>query len=237
MNFNNSFLKPSLKLYMLVLAALIVSSCGKNSDNGSVKTGAGNDSLVQTNSKEAPKESFDIKYSLVGKREGKMEMIRNNDKLKIVFDFESGGVKSINELYLLNDTVFTVIRQGSSKVGSRTGFKNFKEAYTGNELIIGASELSKYLENTKMIDKEKVLGYDCEIYELSDRTLVSVYNKKYVLKISKPLYIAFATSLTIDPDISPKEFKLPDDLEYYDKDKRIIKFGTKEDSIAYYNKK
>jgi hypothetical protein len=236
MNFNNLFHKSSLKLCLLVLAALIVSSCGKNSGNGSVKTGEGKDSLVQS-SKEADKESFDIKYTLVGKREGKMEMIRNNDKLKIVFDFESGGVKSINELYLLNDTVFTVIRQGPSKVGSRTGFKNFKEAYTGNELIIGASELSKYLENTKMIDKEKVLGYDCEIYELSDRTLVSVYNKKYVLKISKPLYIASATSLTIDPEISPKEFQLPDDLEYYDKDKRVIKFGTKEDSIAYYNKK
>lgn len=237
MNLFKSDIKSALKFYLVCLTSLFILSCGKSSNNDTIKSGAGNDSLKQSGIKEVPKENFIIKYELIGKREGKMEMIRNNDKLKIEFDFESGGVKSINQFYLLNDTVYTVIRQGGSKVGSRTGFKNFKEAYTGNELIIGASELSKYFEGSKIKDKEKVLGYDCDIYELSDRTLVSVYNKKYILRISKPLYIATATSLVIDPEFSPKIFELPGDVEYYDKDKKIIKFGTKEDSIAYYNKK
>lgn len=236
---NRSFflIRTSLRIFAVLLLTAVISSCGKESNTGSGKTGTGKDSVIQSTGKSDIPENFSIKYILNGKREGKMLMLRNNDKLKIVFDFASGGVSSINEMYLLNDTVFTVIRQGASKVGSRTGYNNFKEAYTGNELIIGASGLSKYLENTKVIDKEKVLGYDCDIYELSDRTLVSVYNKKYVLKISKPLYIATAESLTIDPEFSQNEFKLPEDVEYYDKDKRIIKFGTKEDSIAYYNKK
>ncbi len=227
----------SLKLYLACLASLFILSCGKSDNNDSVKSAAGSDTLNKSVTKEVPKENFTIKYELVGKREGKMVMIRSNDKLKIEFDFESGGVKSINQFYLLNDTVYTVIRQGGSKVGSRTGFKNFKEAYTGNELVLGSAELSKYFENTKIKDKEKVLGYDCEIYELSDRTIVSVYNKKYMLRISKPLYQATATSLVIDQDISPDIFELPRDVEYYDKDKKVIKFGTKEDSIAYYNKK
>ncbi len=228
---------PITKIFTILFFAFSVYSCGKESNTGSGKTGTGKDSVVESSSKSEIPENFIIKYTLAGKREGKMLMLRNNDKLKIVFDFASGGVSSINEMYLLNDTVFTVIRQGASKVGSRTGYKNFREAYIGNELIIGASGLGKYLENAKVIDKEKVLGYDCDIYELSDRTVVAVYNKKYALKISKPLYIATATSLEIDPEFSQTEFQLPGDVEYHDKDKRIIKFGTKEDSIAYYNKK
>jgi hypothetical protein len=237
MNSVKFYIRFLLKTAFILIIAFSLISCGKENGSGSKNTA---DQVSDINSGINTKDTsvnFIIKYDLSGKRIGKMEFIRDKDKFKQEMDYESGGVKAFSQMFFLNDTVFTVIRSDGRKVGSRSAYNNFMQTYSGNELFVGTKDFSKYLDTVLVLGKEKILGYDCEIFELSDKSTVYVYNRRYPLKIMKAIYIATATELLINPMIDQTEFKLPDDLEYHDKDKRIIKFGTKEDSIAYYNKK
>lgn len=237
MNSVKFFIRLSLKTSYIFIIAFSLISCGKENGSGSKNTADQvSDTKTTINTKDTSS-NFIIKYDLSSKRTGKMKFIRDKDKFKQEMDYESGGVKAFSQMFFLNDTVFTVIRSDGRKVGSRSAYKNFMETFTGNELFVGTNGFSKYLDSAKATGREKILGYDCEIFELSDKSTVYVYNRRYPLKIMKAIYIATATELLINPMIDQTEFKLPDDLEYHDKDKRIIKFGTKEDSIAYYNKK
>ncbi len=237
MNSVKFFIRFSLITAFIFIVSFCISSCGKESSSGSKNTTeqvSDNKSGINTKDTSA---NFIIKYDLSGKRIGKMKFIRDKDKFKQEMDYESGGVKAFSQMFFLNDTVFTVIRSDGRKVGSRSAYKNFMETFSGNELFVGTKDFSRYLDTLKATGREKILGYDCEIFELSDKSTVYVYNRRYPLKIMKAIYIATATELLLNPMIDQTEFKMPDDLEYHDKDKRIIKFGTKEDSIAYYNKK
>jgi len=237
MNSVKFYIRFSLKTSFIFIIAFCLISCGKENGSGSKNTAdqvSDNKSNINTKDTSA---NFIIKFDLSGKRIGKMKFIRDKDNFLQEMDYESGGVRAFNQMFFLNDTVFTVIRSDGRKVGSRSAYNNFMQTYSGNELFVGTKDFSKYLDTVLVLGKEKILGYDCEIFELSDKSTVYVYNRRYPLKIMKAIYIATATELLINPMIDQTEFKLPDDLEYHDKDKRIIKFGTKEDSIAYYNKK
>lgn len=237
MNSVKFYIRFSLKTSLILIFAFSLISCGKENGSGSKKTAdqvSDNKSSINTKDTSA---NFIIKYDLSGKRIGKMKFIRDKDNFLQEMDYESGGVRAFNQMFFLNDTVFTVIRSDGRKVGSRSAYKNFIQTFSGNELFVGTKDFSKYLDSAKTSGREKILGYDCEIFELSDKSTVYVYNRRYPLKIMRSIYTATATELLLNPMIDQTEFKLPDDLEYHDKDKRIIKFGTKEDSIAYYNKK
>ncbi|MEP7147098.1 MAG: hypothetical protein ABI792_08820, partial [bacterium] len=72
----------------------------------------------------------------------------------------------------------------------------------------------KFLSSKNITGSENILGYNCDIYDAGNGMNLSVYNKKYILKIKSPDFMAVATKMNTNPTFAPDEFKLPDNVDF-----------------------
>ncbi|MEO8209759.1 MAG: hypothetical protein ABI840_04295 [bacterium] len=156
---------------------------------------------------------FNINYNLDGKLKGTMEIKKAGNKLKQSMNTEIMGTKNLTEVFILDNGVFVVTDVGGKKFGTKINGDDFKKKQTG-ETIIDYREFEKFLSDKKITGNENIIGYDCEIYDVGKGTTLSVYNKRYVLKISNPQFLATATKLDDKPAFSAGEFEVPSDIDF-----------------------
>lgn len=172
-------------------------------------------------------DDFIIDYDLVGRLNGKMTIYRKGNKLKQDINSEIMGMQSKNEIYVLDNFVFTVTDMGGKKFGAKTDLQNYNMQKQTGETITDFTQFEKFLESKKVVGSENILGYICDIYDLGNNVALSVNNKRYILKIKAPEFMATATKLETNPTFSANEFELPSDINF----KNINPQGTKNETL------
>ncbi len=207
----------------LILFIFIITFCGKEKTD-EPKTGS-NDTAKTINSEVNAGEKtgdFIISYDLEGLLKGKMEIFRSGEKLKQKINSEIMGNKNSNVIYIKDKIVYSVIDVGGKKFGTKTDLGNYNNIKQTGETITDFNEFEKFLDSKNISGSENILGYKCDIYEISDPIRLSVYNKRYILRIKTPEFIATATGLNTSPVFSVNEFDLPADVDFNKTDSKGI---------------
>lgn len=230
MNYFN-FRITATGFFSIIILTLLFFSCGKESDSGT-KENKSETSKTETPVKEAVlSNDFIVNYDLEGAVRGKMEIIRNGEKIRQNISSEVMGMKSSNIIYIMDKNVYSIIDVNGKKLGTKTDLAGFNKSKQTAETINDFNEFEKYLDSKKITGNEFILGYKCDIYETSDKVSISVYNKRYILRIKTPEFMATATSINTSPAISGSEFILPPDVEFNKTDAGSIK-GEALDSLV-----
>lgn len=207
--------------YTLLMIAVIFFSCGK--ENKKESTGGKTDNK-DTSSSSAGSDSkktdmisndFIINYDISGKVSGNMSMYRGGDKIKQVMNMEVMGVNTSSNIYIMNDIVYTVTDVGGAKFGNKINLDEYnKKNRSTGETITDFKDFEKFLADKKIIGTEEILGKKCDIYETAKGVDVSIYDKKYILKIKSPEFTAVATEMDPSPTFASNEFEIPRDVEF-----------------------
>ena len=131
--------------------------------------------------------------------------------------------KSSNIIYIMDNNVYSILDVGGKKIGTKSDLRGFNETKLTGETITDFKEFEKFIDSKKIIGTENVLGYKCDIYETSSGVTLSVYNKRYILKIKTPEFMATATALNTSPSYTGTEFTLPSDIEFNKSDSKTMK--------------
>ncbi|MBK8551888.1 MAG: hypothetical protein IPL53_12795 [Ignavibacteria bacterium] len=214
------FLKrTTIKFSILILISISLYSCGKESKNESQNSKTGSQTTETEKSETSKKETglssdFIISYDLEGKLKGKMEIFRSGEKLKQYMNTEIMGVKNTNTVYIIDNNVYSVIDLEGTKIGNKTDLANFNKQKKTGETITDFKEFEKFLEDKKITGTENILGHNCDIYDISGGVRLSIYDKRYILKINSPEFTAVATALNTSPSFAKNEFELPADVDF-----------------------
>lgn len=229
---NNFNFRITAKSYFsIIILTILFSSCGKETDTGT-KENKSETSKTETPVKESVlSNDFIVNYDLEGAVRGKMEIIRNGEKIRQNISSEVMGMKSSNIIYIMDKNVYSIIDVNGKKLGTKTDLAGFNKSKQTAETITDFKEFEKYLDSKKISGTEYILGYKCDIYETSDKVSISVHNKRYILKIKTPEFMATATSINTSPAISGSEFILPSDVEFNKTDAGGLK-GEALDSLV-----
>lgn len=220
-------------LRIFVFFIFVIASCGKEK-TVETKT-ASTDSLKTPESKVDAggiTTDFIISYDLEGLLKGKMEIFRNGDRLKQKINSEIMGNKNSNVIYIKDKIVYSVIDVGGKKFGTKTDLVNYNSIKQTGETITDFNEFEKFLDSKKITGTENILGYKCDIYEISDPIRLSVYNKRYIMKIKTPEFIATATNLNTRPVFSENEFEVPLDVNFNKTDSKGIDSRTLDSIVS-----
>lgn len=215
-----NFLKcNTIKFSILILTAISLYSCGKDSKNESPGNKPGSQTTEPERSETGKKETglsndFIISYDLEGKLKGKMDIFRSGEKLKQYMNTEIMGVKNTNTVYIIDNTVYSVIDIEGTKIGNKTDLANYNKQKKTAETITDFKEFEKFLEDKKITGTENILGHNCDIYDISGGVSLSIYDKRYILKINSPEFTAVATALNTSPSFAKNEFEVPAGVDF-----------------------
>lgn len=210
-------MKFSRALPIAVVCVVLVCACGNGSNDKSGKNEQKKDPQKTENtgteqSTESNTISGDnsvISYKLTGALNGKMTIYRNGKELKQIIESEIMGMQNRNEIFVKENTVYSITELGGKKMATKTAIDNYNNSKPTGETIADTREFERLLNARKVTGNEQILGYDCEIYEVSDNTFLSVANKQLILKIKSPQLIAEATEVSLLPSGDGSIFELP----------------------------
>jgi len=155
-----------------------------------------------------------VTYDLTGKMNGKITILRKDNKLKQEINSEFMGVQTSNQVYVLDDFVYSISDMNDKKFGTKTNLEDFSGGKNAGDIITNFREFEKFISTKKITGTENILGYKCDIYEIGNGTELSIYDKKYILKIKNPAFTAIATKLEADPVFPEDEFTVPSYTEF-----------------------
>jgi hypothetical protein len=170
--------------------------------------------------------SFIIDYNLTGMMKGTMTIYKNGNSIRQKINSEVMGMKNTVNTYIVNDEVYNVTEIGDKKMGNKTSLKEYNAMKQTGETITDFKEFEKFIGGKKVIGTENIIGYNCEIYEIGNGMSISVYDKKYILKIRNAEFMAIATKLDMNPVITLNEFEIPKDVDFKSIDPSKIKKET-----------
>ncbi len=204
-----------ISIWLIFILILTVSySCNKSSkiDSQGNKTDTGR---TETGNKELKSsDDFIISYNMVGKLGGTMEMLRKGNKLRQNINSEIMGMKSENVIYIVDNYVYSIMILEGKKIGMKTSLQDYNSQKTTGETIVDFKEFENFLNGKKITGSENILGYNCDIYDIGKDVSLSVYNKRYILKIKTPEFMATATKLDNSPTLPADEFDVPPDVDF-----------------------
>ncbi len=233
---NSVFSRRTNSIYTisLLLVLFIFSSCGK--DNKPDTQGK-----TETDKKENTSESKDdgqfvINYDLTGMMTGKMSILRNGNKIKQKISTNIMGMNNLNTIYILDNNVYNITEAAGQKFASKTDLQEYNSRKTTGETIVDFKEFEKFLGDKKITGSENIIGYNTDIYDVGNGMKISVYNKKYILKIQSTDLLAVATVLNTSPTFAADEFTLPTDVEYNKKDPKALDKKSLDSAVQKLNK-
>lgn len=213
--------KVNVNTLFYLIIAVIFFSCGKDNKKESTgeKTDTRDTSTVSAGSDskntDLMSNDFIINYDISGKMSGSMSMYRDGDKIKQIMNMEVMGVKTSSNIYIMNDVVYTITDVGGTKFGNKINLDEYnKKNRSTGETITDFKDFEKFLSDKKIIGTEEILGKKCDIYETAKGIDVSIYDKRYILKIKSPEFTAVATEMDPSPTFSANEFEIPDDVNF-----------------------
>ncbi|MBS1518693.1 MAG: hypothetical protein JSS91_11455 [Bacteroidetes bacterium] len=204
---------------LIIFSTLLFTSCGKEDK----KTGTSENQKTEEK-KETPEgtssgdlkpsDDFVITFSLQGAMNGEMTMYRSGKKLKQEISSDVMGMKNKTEVYIIDNFVFTVTDINGKKMGIKTDIQDYNKKKQTAETITDPKEFENYLADKKITGSENILGMNCDIYDMGNNTSLSIHDKRYVLKIKSPQFVATATRFEGKPSFSGKEFEIPADVNF-----------------------
>ncbi|HQY51566.1 MAG TPA: hypothetical protein PK294_09665 [Ignavibacteria bacterium] len=224
-----SNLKGFIVLF-LALSTLTLYSCGKDGDKSDSVSDKKSEETSEDSKDDDGKSSGDLEmsddfvltYQLQGALNGEMTMYRSGKKLKQEMNTDIMGMKSISQVYIIDNFVFTVTEVNGKKMGVKTNIKDYNKKKQTAETITDPKEFENYLADKKVTGSENILGKNCDIYDMGNGTEMSIHNKMYVMRIKSPEFMAVATKFDNSPSFSDDIFEIPEDVNF-----RSINTGEK----------
>ena len=207
-------ISASIIISISLISSLLFFSCGKEDKTEPTGNKTKAPETISSPNDNAASNDFVIKYDLEGIMKGNMEIFRSGKKLKQNISSEIMGTQSNNIIYVLDGNVYSIIDIGGKKFGTKTDLESYNKLKQTGETITDFAEFEKFLSNKKISGTDIVLGKKCDIYNLSDGIDIFVFNKRYILKIKTPEFMATATSINTNPTFSGNEFVLPADIDF-----------------------
>lgn len=199
--------------FLILIGTIPFQACNKQNKNETTnKT-----EIADTNNRNKEiqlSDNFIISYDLVGKVNGKMQILRKGNLFKQIINSEVMGMQNKNNVYILGSSVYSVTEIAGKKFGIKTNLHDYNTQKQTGETIVDFKEFEKFLNSKKITGSENILGYDCEIYEISDGFYLTVKNKKYIMKIKTPEFTATATTMDTNPSFTLTEFEIPSDIDF-----------------------
>ncbi|MDQ3194571.1 MAG: hypothetical protein M3P82_06185, partial [Bacteroidota bacterium] len=191
----------SIFTIILLNAVLVFSSCGKDNKTESQGNKTDTDKKDTVNESTGSKDpgSFIVSYDLQGMMDGKMEILRDGNTLKQIMSSNIMGMPNINTIYILDNNVYSITEAGGQKFATKTDLKEYNSRKVTGETITDFMEFEKFLSDKKLIGNENILGYNSDIYDVGNGMNLSVYDKKYILRIKSSDFMAVATKLDTKP--------------------------------------
>lgn len=221
----HSIFKINFKNFIVIFLAtstLTLYSCGKDGDKTDSDTDKKSEETSE-NSKDDDGSSsgdmdmsdeFVLTYQLQGAMNGEMTMYRSGKKLKQEMNTEIMGMKSLSQVYIIDNFVFTVTEVNGKKMGVKTNIKDYNKKKQTAETITDPREFENYLADKKIKGSENILGRNCDIYDMGNGTEMSIHNKMYVMRIKSPEFMAVATKFDNSPSFSEDIFEIPADVNF-----------------------
>ncbi len=195
----------------LFIVLTFLASCGNEEQK--LQTQKPQTGSSTTESKEIG-DNTSITYALSGAINGSMTIKKNGTELKQLIDSEMMGMKSQNTIFIKGDLAYSITEVAGKKMAMKTSLKEYNNRKMTGETIADPKEFKRLLEGKKVSGNEKLLGYDCEIYDLGNNVFLSVADKKHILRIKSPEFLAVATNIQAMPQNSASEFELPTDVDF-----------------------
>jgi len=214
--------KLKIILLMLTLFVLTFYSCGKDESKSGNETG-GKDKVTEEKKENTEgtssgdtdlSDDFIITFQLQGGMNGDMTMYRSGKKLKQIINTEIMGLPSKNQVYIIDNFVFTVTEIKGKRMGVKTNIQDYNKQKQSAETITDPKEFASYLADKKIVGSENILGKNCDIYDTGNNTQLSIHNKLYVMRIKSTQFMATATDIKTNPEFSSNEFEIPSDVNF-----------------------
>ena len=208
-----SYLNISLVL-IFMLSAIFIFSCGKKNEN--VKTEDKSSTEKSTSTDEiSPSSSFMVTFDITGKVTGKTKNYYDNKKMRVDNEMSIGGQKISSQVISDGEWVYIISEYGGKKMGMKMNVKY----YTEDQQKKGEFDISSFRDKLKTYQKtgtEEILGKQCDIYKVNDKTTISVYKDMLPLKVvaTGGDMTMVATSYEINPKVPDDFFTPPSGVEY-----------------------
>jgi len=214
--------KELLTFSFILFICVNLISCGnekKPDTQNNIETPA-----TDTNKKSVESSNnFIAVYDLKGMVNGTMTIYKSGNNLRQKIDTEIMGMKNSSNIYIVNGVVYNVNEIGDKKSGNKTNLKEYNASKQTGETITDFREFEKFISGKKVVGTENILGFNCDIYDMGSGITISVFNKKYILKIKNAGFMAVATNLDMNPVIDSNEFQIPKDVDFKSSDPSKIK--------------
>ncbi|MEO6695352.1 MAG: hypothetical protein ABIY50_12055 [Ignavibacteria bacterium] len=217
------FLKKLLAIKFTVFICLNIISCEsekKPAAQNETETSKDNIKSVESGN------NFIISYDLTGMINGTMTVYKNGNNIRQKINSEIMGMKNSTNVYIINNDVYNVTEIGDKKFGNKTNLEDYNKLKQTGETITDFKEFEKFISGKKVIGTESIIDKNCEIYDLNNGIKLSVFDKKYILKIRNNDFMAAATKLDMNPVITANEFEIPKDVDFKNTDPSKIKKET-----------
>lgn len=236
----SSIVLKCLKVFCILTLSFGFYYCGKDNDNrsqGKTENKSPENPNADSNNTELKvSDDFIVDYDLVGKMNGNMRIYRKGNKLKQSINSEIMGMKNKNDIYIIDNFVFSVTEVANKKFGVRTNLQDFNMQKQTGETITDFRQFEKFLEEKKIIGSENILGHNGDIYDLGNGLSLTVYNKRYILRIKSPEFMATATKIESNPVFASNEFDLPANIEFKNVNPQSKKNGSLDSILNQFKK-
>jgi len=196
-------------LFVTIFSHLV--SCGKEEQK--TQTDAKTPKQETTSTKEIGN-NVSTTYNISGAINGTMTIKRNGKELKQIIDSEMMGMKSLNVIYIKGNTAYSITEVAGKKMAMKTSMDEYNSRKLTGETIADPKDFERLLEGKSVKGSENILGYNCDIYDLGNNVFLSVANKKHILRIKSPEFLAVATDIQAMPENSVSEFELPPGVDF-----------------------
>lgn len=207
-----NLLKSATALIAAGMVVFALQACGNKKEQQVQETAGTNKSSPKQDA--ANDESTSITYQLTGAINGSMNIKRDGKELKQVIDSEMMGMKSRNEIYVKGPTVYSITEINGKRMAMKTSLSEYNGRKLTGETIADSKEFQKLIEGKSVTGTETIVGKTCEIIDLGNNVSLSVADKKHILKIKSPEFLAVATEFQSLPGSSSSEFELPAGVDF-----------------------
>lgn len=202
-------------LVFLISITFLFTSCSKEDKPetaGDDKKEETKDDIISTDTEVG---SFLVKYKIEGGiMEGTVTTIAKDENFRTSVTFDMMGQKLETVTFSSGDSVFMMMDMGVAKQNIVMGLEEFKGETGDDPTQMNVAKLQEELKKHKKLGTETILGKVCQIYDLGNGMLMSVYDDKIPFKIQSSEMTLVATEYEMNPDLPADVFKRPEGVEF-----------------------
>lgn len=208
----------------MLLLSFTLYSCGKKETAGDKpkdeKTTTGEKTETNTSSGEGVKIVFDM----TGPVGGSMTMYREGKNFKTEMKQSVAGQNMENTMISDGDWVYIMVDMMGQSQAMKMKLDKYKDGSTTND--VDYMNIEENLDKYEKVGTETILGKECDIYKINESAKISVYDKKYPLKISTKEMTMTAKEFS-ETDVPDSMFKVPEGVNFKEMEAPNLPGGKK----------